>query len=537
MPDKVTITIDGRELSVDAGKTILQAALDNGIQIPHFCYHPGLSIAGNCRICAVEIEGAPKLAVSCNEIVCDGSVIHTQSEKVLKARASVLEFLLVNHPLDCSVCDKSGECMLQNYTYDHGKYPDRASIDSRMDLPKIVPTTKELSSKIWIWANRCIHCSRCVRFCNEVTGTGELTFVQRGAKAEIDVHPDKPLENNLAVNVVDICPVGALLDKRFLYECRVWFLERRESICPHCSAGCNIYIESYKNEVKRQVPRPNSEVNAYWICDLGRHNFSYFGRDDRILRPEIRSSGSLQATSRGEVFNVITESLRAAGGKVAGIGSAQCTCEDNFAVRVLVEQLGGSELAVRETHRGHSEKFPAFEIDAEKAPNSIGALAAFGLKKQGTDDLCSKIESGKIEAAIALGNELNVPLSERERSALGKLKFLLVLDSWRSDLAELATALLPAANFSEKEGTFVNSAGRVQRLHQCVLPEAGEAVSEWIWLKRISDALEGDWDLAGPSDLFDQLAERENAFKGMSYKTIGDLGQSMKSRRGSRTSG
>jgi len=300
MPDKVTITINGKEFSVSPDKTVLQAALDNGIEIPHFCWHPELSIAGNCRICAVEIEGAPKLAISCNERVRDGMVVHTESEKVLRARASVLEFLLINHPLDCSVCDKAGECSLQNYTYEHGRYPERPSVDSRMTLPKIVPTTKELSSKIWIWANRCIHCSRCIRFCEEIAGTSELTFVQRGARAEIDCHPDKPIENPIALNVVDLCPVGALLDKKFLYASRVWFLDRRESVCPHCSAGCNIRIESFRNEVKRHVPRPNSEVNGFWICDAGRHNFSYYNRDDRITQPELRNGGGPEQLRKTE---------------------------------------------------------------------------------------------------------------------------------------------------------------------------------------------------------------------------------------------
>ena len=385
MPDKVTVKINGTEYSVAPGKTVLEAALDNGIEIPHFCWHPGLSIAGNCRMCLVEIEGAPKLGISCNERVRDGMVVQTESEKVLRARASVLEFLLINHPLDCSVCDKSGECMLQNYTYAHGRYPDRPSVDSRMTLPKIVPATKELSSKIWIWANRCIHCSRCVRFCNEISGTSELTFTRRGAHAEIDCHPDKPIDNSLAINVVDICPVGALLDKKFLYASRVWFLESRDSVCPHCSAGCNIHIESFRNEVKRHKPRPNAQVNAYWMCDSGRHNFDYYGREDRVTQPELRNGDGLIAMSRRDALAKITERLSdVAGDKLAGLGSAQCTCEDNYALRLLVEQLGGKTFAVRDTHKGHAEKLLAFEIEAEKAPNSRGVLAALGLRTLGS---------------------------------------------------------------------------------------------------------------------------------------------------------
>jgi NADH-quinone oxidoreductase subunit G len=476
----------------------------------------------------VEVEGAPKLAISCNEFVRDGMVVHTNSERVLKSRAAVLEFLLINHPLDCSVCDKSGECMLQDYTYEHRKYPADAYIDTRMSLQKIVPSTKELSSKIWLWANRCIHCSRCVRFTDEISGTAELTFVQRGAKAEIDCHPDKPLENNISANVVDLCPVGALLDKDFLYQSRVWFLDKRDSICPHCSKGCNVSIESFRNEVKRLKPRANEAVNDYWMCDSGRHNREYFELD-RIQAPELRNGSGMQETSRQAALKAIAEKLaEIPEGTIAGLGSAQCTCEDNYALKLLVEQLGGSAFAVRETHIGDTEKFKKFTIEAEKAPNRHGALAVLGVPTVGTDELCDKIKSGKIKALVALGNELHVPLSDKERKAFAKLDYLVVLDSWRSPLAEMAHAVLPGAIYAEKEGTFVNSNGRAQHLSQSLLPEGGQAASEWIWLKRLSDALDGGLEFNSPSKLFNHLAKKLPAFAGLSYAQLGDAGAPIK---------
>jgi NADH-quinone oxidoreductase subunit G len=525
MSETVTISIDGKEYEARKGQTVLEVALENGIDIPYFCFHQGLSIAGNCRMCTVEIEGAPKLSISCNERVRDGISVLTASERVIKARASILEFLLINHPLDCSVCDKSGECMLQDHTYDYRKFPTESTIDTRMELQKIVPTTKELSSKIWLWSNRCIHCSRCVRFCDEISGTSELTFVQRGAKAEIDCHPDLPIENNLSGNVVDLCPVGALLDKDFLYESRVWNLDKRDSICPHCSRGCNVTVESNRNEVKRLKPRHNPGVNDYWMCDHGRHDRSYFSVE-RVSQPEVRKGDTLQMVSRREALSTIIERIEElGGGLVAGLGSAQSTCEDNHGLYKLVTGMGGSTFAVSNTHIGEKEEFSNFVIDAEKAPNSSGALATMNLKALGTEALLEKINDGSIKALIAFGNDVKQTLSEAETETLRKLELLVVIDSWRSPLAELAHVLLPASIYAEKEGTFVNSDGRVQHLSQAVIPEASQAVSEWIWCKRIADESGASWETKSASTMFDDLAVNNSRFSGVSYKTIGDQGQ------------
>ena len=523
MPDKVKITIDGKELEVNSGQTVLQAALDNGIEIPHFCYHGGLSIAGNCRMCVVEIEGAPKLSISCNEFVRDGLVIDTQSEKVKKARAAALEFLLINHPLDCSVCDKAGECMLQDQTYEHRKYPTEGHVESRMELAKNVPTTKELGPNLWIWANRCIHCSRCIRFTKEVSGGGELTFVKRGSKAEVDIHAGYPVDDKMTGNLPDVCPVGALLDKEFLYECRVWFLDKRESICPHCSKGCNISIESYKNEVKRVRPRRNDAVNSFWMCDDGRHNRDYFNLE-RITSPMLKD-GSLKEVNQSQAFAAVSEKLSGCeAGEIAGLGSAYATCEDNFALRKLVEGMEGNMFAVAPAEVGEPENYKAFTIEAEKAPNSRGALAVLGLEAADVSSLVEAINGGKVKALVALGNDLGAELDPDLSTALDKLDFLLVMDSWNSPLAQKADVLLPAAIYAEKEGTFVNSAGRVQKISQCLIPSGSQAAAEWLWLKKLSEELAVGEVGVSPKALFAMIAEKFAAFSGLDYRKLGDSG-------------
>lgn len=528
MPDKVKITIDGKELEVSPGQTVLRAALDNGIEIPHFCYHGGLSIAGNCRMCVVEIKGAPKLSISCNEFVRDGLVIDTQSDKVKKGRAAALEFLLLNHPLDCSVCDKAGECMLQDQTYEHRKFPNEGHVESRMELSKHVPVTKELGPNLWIWANRCIHCSRCVRFTEEISGGGELTFVKRGAKAEIDVHEGYPVDDKMTGNLPDICPVGALLDKEFLYECRVWFLEKRNSVCPHCSKGCNISIESYKNEVKRVKPRRNDAVNSFWMCDDGRHNRDYFSLE-RLKTPMVRKDGQLSEISGSEAFGLIKEKLMAcAPGQVAGLGSSFVTSEDNYAMRKLVEAVGGTLLALPQVTVAEPENFKSFTIEAEKAPNSRGAMAVLGLEEAGVGNLAAEIKVGKIKALVALGNDLSQELDSELAEALAALDFLVVLDSWNSPLAQKADVILPAAIYAEKEGTFVNSAGRVQKISQCLIPQGSQAVAEWLWLKKISEELAVAEVGISPKALFAMIAEKFEAFSGLDYQKLGDSGQPLK---------
>ncbi len=286
------LTIDGKEIEVAAGTTIIQAADQMGISIPRYCYHPALPVSGNCRICMVEVEKAPKLQIACYTPVADGMVVKTNSPKVLEVRKTVLEFLLVNHPVDCPVCDQAGECKLQDYYMEHGKY------NSRLADVKVKKEKKAFSigPNVMLDQERCILCTRCVRFTDTVTKTSELGVFNRGDHSQLDVYPGKQVDNNYAGNVVDICPVGALTDKDFRFKCRVWYLDHTKSVCPGCSMGCNINIDWDKNRphqqkkdrVMRLKPRLNPDVNDHWMCDVGRYNY-HFIDENRLQTPQLKN--------------------------------------------------------------------------------------------------------------------------------------------------------------------------------------------------------------------------------------------------------
>ena len=264
------LVIDGKEIEVAEGTTLIEAAQSLGIEIPHFCYHPGLPVAGNCRMCLVEVEKQWKLQISCQTTATDGMVVHTASEKVVRAQKAVMEFLLIHHPLDCTICDKAGECMLQEQSKEYGPGVSRY-VERKVNFNKAL----DIGRHIMLDQERCINCTRCVRFCNHVTKTGELSFFRRGQHSMLGVYPGKPLDNPYSGNVVDICPVGALIAEEFLYEARVWFEKKTESICTACARGCNIQVETLHNKIKRLVPRHNPHVNDYWMCDQGRHDVHF----------------------------------------------------------------------------------------------------------------------------------------------------------------------------------------------------------------------------------------------------------------------
>jgi NADH-quinone oxidoreductase subunit G len=272
------LTIDGKEITVEPGTKVIEAIKRLGIFIPHYCYHPGLSIAGNCRICMVDVEKSPKPQIACNTDCADGMVVRTDTDRAKETRRHVLEFLLINHPLDCPVCDQAGECWLQDYYMRFGLY-DARFYEQKVKKPKAVP----IGPTVMLDAERCILCSRCVRFSDEITKTSELGIVNRGDHSEIAVHPDKELNNKYSGNVVDICPVGALTDRDFRFKCRVWYLKKADSICPGCARGCNTEIHynldrpqhGGGDRVMRLKPREYPEVNQWWMCDAGRYGYKF----------------------------------------------------------------------------------------------------------------------------------------------------------------------------------------------------------------------------------------------------------------------
>ncbi len=324
------IRIDRREIEVDEGVTIMQAADKLGIFIPRYCYHPGLSIAGCCRICMVEVEVSPKLPTACSTPVQEGMIVHTDTERVKMAQRTVMEFLLLNHPLDCPVCDQAGECELQDYSYIYG------FAETRFRERKIKQRKKDVGRDLLLYADRCIMCTRCVRFAQEVSGYGQVGVLDRGAHTEIDVFPGVGIDDLLAGNIADICPVGAFLSKDFLFKRRVWELESTPSVCPACSAGCNVLLDCADDEIMRLRPRYNPGVNGHWMCDIGRMDYRLVSSADRLKKPMVREDEMLEEFSWDDALARASARLREiiaehGGDSVAFVVSSDATNEAAFA--------------------------------------------------------------------------------------------------------------------------------------------------------------------------------------------------------------
>jgi NADH-quinone oxidoreductase subunit G len=285
-----TVEIDGQKVEVEDGLTVIQAADKLGVEIPHYCWHPGLSIAGNCRMCLVEIEKSPKLQIACNTRVTDGMVVHTKSERTQTAQKAVLEFLLINHPIDCPICDQAGECKLQEYYMDYDRQPSRFPLPEKNIKGKALP----IGPHVMLDQERCILCARCTRFLDEVTHTSELGIHERGDHCEIELAPGKTLDNPYSVNVVDICPVGALTSREFRFKARVWYLERTPSLCAGCATGCNIEVYQREGRMYRFQPRANLDVNQYWMCDAGRMTCRDLQAEGRLTAPMVRGTDAFE---------------------------------------------------------------------------------------------------------------------------------------------------------------------------------------------------------------------------------------------------
>lgn len=525
-----TFTIDGKEIEAVPGKDVLKAALDQGIYIPHYCYHPGLSAPANCRMCLVEIEagGRRGLMPACTAMPAEGMVVETQTEVVKQSQNAVMEFLLINHPLDCPVCDQAGECDLQDYSYTYG--PDR----SRFHEQKSVQPKKDIGKHVLLYSDRCIRCTRCIRFCDEVSGTSELGYFNRGVHNEVDVFPGERLDNRLSGNTVDICPVGALLDKDFLFKQRVWFLKGVDTICPGCSTGCNIRADINRERIYRLVPRENLEVNDYWMCDDGRHGWGYVHSDDRLLFPLtgggeepdlVLWTAALERVAEG--FEKVREAYGE--GAIAGIASGHLTNEENFLFgRLVKDVLKGTQVALRSKVRSEGDVVfkSGFTIHADKSPNTRGArevLEGLGLSVVDASEVWKGIREGRIKALYCLGGDPLEAVSEPEQDALGALVFLVVQDILANDLTRLADVVLPGAAFAEKEGTFTNFAGRVQQIRPAFDPP-GDARADWEVLRDVANALDGGFEYASIQEVMGGLAERVRAFEGIDTGAVGAQG-------------
>jgi NADH-quinone oxidoreductase subunit G len=377
--ETVSVTIDGVQVEVPKGTRMIDAAAHAGVDVPHYCYHPGLSSPAQCRMCLVEVEGVPKLLPACVSQVADGNVIHTQSEKSLRAREGVLEFYLVNHPLDCPVCDQSGECKLQDYVAEEGRAM------GRLNEPKRIIGRDDFGGDVLYEGDRCIMCTRCVRFMREVAQDERLAVVQRGHRAVIDTFFEEGLGGNIwADNVIDICPVGALVSKDFLHKARAWDLDRTPSICPNCTQGCNITLQVRDNEVMRLKPRPNEEVNGHWMCDYGRLNYSWINRTGRIEAPLVRDGDRHVPSSWSDALAALADVARGATGGVRAVVSPFACNEDLGALRSIVDTLGGGEGVFR-VETGEEvvcPGYPQLALRQDRAANVRGA-ERFGFTRAG----------------------------------------------------------------------------------------------------------------------------------------------------------
>lgn len=519
-----TVEIDGKKITVPDGLNVIQAAERLGIEVPHYCYHPALSISGNCRMCLVEIEKMPKLQIACNTKVAEGMVVKTASPKAQAAQAAVLEFLLINHPIDCPICDQAGECKLQDYYMDYGAYHSRFPLEAKVEKRKVV----DLGPEVVLDQERCILCARCTRFLDEVTKTGELGIFARGDHCYIDLFPGKKLENPYSANVVDICPVGALTSKDFRFKARVWYLEKAESICTRCANGCNIDLYHRRGQMYRFRPRYNAEVNEYWMCDEGRLWYKELQKESRIARPLMRGEDNFAPANWQQALDKVVTTLTQAKGQhgagaIAGIIGARATNEEAYLLaQVLKERIGVDKIA------GLSWSPPGafhddFLIKADKNPNTRG-LQALGLLNGGSSaaDILAAAEKGAIKALVVFAADLVSAFGQDKLDrALNEVE-VIVFDTDYSGNTEYADVILPIATAPETDGTFTNHAGRVQRVKQA-FPPPGDAKPGWEALAMLN-ARAGGTEYTLISELFGELTKKVPAFAGLTYGKIGALG-------------
>jgi NADH-quinone oxidoreductase subunit G len=504
----VTLSVEGRAIRVPEGTSILEAAKAAGVLIPHYCYHPGLPVAGVCRMCLVEVEKAPKLAPACATAVADGQVVHVHSEPARAARQGVLEMLLINHPLDCPICDQSGECELQDYTFAEGRK------DSRYREAKRFNPVEDFGGDVVYVANRCILCTRCVRFMEDVAHDPVLNVSERGDRAVIGKFEGQDLTHPWAGNVIDLCPVGALLSKDFLNKARSWDLDRAASVCPNCTQGCNAALETRDNVVVRMRPRPNEAVNSYFLCDEGRLNYRWLNRRDRVEYPHVRRDGVLAPVDWEEAVDAAVAAVR--GRRVFALVSPMLSNEALFLLARVVERCGGAgAFRVRQGPEAPLPGVADLALRADRAANVRGAeVLGFRRREAPLDELAAG------DVLLVADEELAGVDAARVEPAVARAGAVVVIGTTLPPWARTATAVLPIANMAEEEGTFTNVQGRVQRYLQA---KAGPALVRPGY-SVIADVLTGLGEPALyflPADVFRALADTRPEFAGMSYETLG----------------
>jgi NADH-quinone oxidoreductase subunit G len=511
--DTVTLTIDGRQVSVEKGKTVLQAAIESGISVPYYCYHPGIGIDGSCRVCIVKIEKMPKLQTSCSTVCTEGMVVSTRNPEVVEARAGVFEFLLVNHPLDCPVCDKGGECPLQDFSYTFG--PD----GSRMDFPRRVFDGEgvkgdvDFGPTLMLNRQRCILCTRCSRFMREVDGDAQINIIDRGYGSEIATFQEEGVHSIVSGNLMDICPVGAITTRDYRFKSRPWDNPQAvDTICTLCSKGCSTtaWLKAKPEWAKgsrliRFTPRLNPDVNGYWMCDIGRFNYHWIEGDQRLRRPLVKDpAGVQQPVSWHDAQTKLVDRLTTAGKAnpegVRFLLSAHASHEELYLFRRLSEELVGNAQAITVSWKTTPKPQPAgakFVVPEVDAPNVAGARA-FGLAGGDVSALRALVEARKVSALYVFDpgpeGSLGHTGSDSEHDWIvnartnGTLPLLIVQGVLLTPLARAADVVLPGASYVEKEASYTNDGGRLQAASG-VLPLGGDAMEDWQILVNLAAGL------------------------------------------------
>ncbi|MFN2432840.1 MAG: molybdopterin-dependent oxidoreductase [Gemmatimonadota bacterium] len=532
MSPTVSLRVDGQPITVERGRTVFQAAERLGKTPPHFCYHRDLSVPANCRMCLCEIKDNPKLQTSCSMIAAEGMEVSFESARVREAVAGVLEFEFKNHPLDCPVCDQVGECKLQQYYMEVGLY------ESELETPKIRKDKVKRLGKITLDAERCVLCSRCVRFGNEVTGTNDFVIVNRSDKAEIATFDDRPITNPYSLNYADICPVGALTSTDFRFQRRVYYLDPVASVCPECSNGCSIFADRSLNQTFRFRPRVNPEVNDSWMCDEGRLSYKAWNTSrGRIERPLVRGSGRLVAASWERAVQLLAERMRAAreaGGRVAALAHPRMTNEDLFVLRGLVTGMGGEvEFRLDGVHLKVDAPEDRLLRKLDKNPNTRGAMEIL----LGREAAAAAPEAPEREPAagflqrIAAGGADVLLVARWDEDALGeagvaaveRAGFVVFVGPWEPELSARCDLLLPSSRTGERDGTFTNFAGRVQVIREVLRPY-GLARDPWAVLDAVGRELGMELAGASAAETFDRLAESVEAYRGLRFAELGSTG-------------
>ncbi len=507
-PGMVTFTVDGKEVVAKPGTNMVDAAKTVGVEIPYYCYHPRLSIAANCRMCLCEASNSPKLIPACQTAIQEGVAIKTTTQKVKESQRSVMEFLLLNHPVDCAICDQAGECKLQDYYMRHDHKPsrlERMSGDGSSGMKVLRAKRKILGPTVVLDQERCILCTRCVRFMDEVAKEPQLGVFNRGSHEVVDVHPKYgALDNAYSGNVVDICPVGALLNRDFRFRARVWFLSAAPSICTGCSRGCSTNADYMGQDVYRWRPRENEAINKSWMCDPGRLTYKAF-HHGRLLMPVIGKGAEAREATNVEAVKYAAMKLKAVTTPVAFAVAPTVSNEDLLGSFAFARDvLKAKTVYVTGRANGQADNFL---ITADKNPNRKGLewiAKGFGFELKTFADLTAALDKNELKALYMVGGDVPEE-SEAFAKRLGGVELLVVAALHESPVTAAAQVQLPAASHVEDEGTFTQEAGITQRVRRA-FPPRGEAWPTWKWATELGKEMAGTTLAASSREIFLALA-------------------------------